>query len=249
MSNNENQVYNSKILLRPSSLSELFDNPLLWYNKNIANSVVFNGNEATVLGTLLHQKIENYYQGIKDNQDTIHDYINEKVLQGISIDEWELLDNLDEMFEVWKSSYNENFAKPTKLEHNFTVEPKDSIIYLQGTVDAIEGDTIIDWKTTSKKKSSIGDYWLQLYMYAYLARSNGVDVNNVRVCYIQKGKVTPSGKPSPAQCYWYEEPIDENKMKLLIDNLKIVSKKIRFSLDNPDLVELLWNNNLVTWRQ
>ena len=60
MSNNENQVYNTKILLRPSSLSELFDNPLLWYNKNIANSVVFNGNEATVLGTLLHQKIENY---------------------------------------------------------------------------------------------------------------------------------------------------------------------------------------------
>ena len=41
----------NKFVLRPSSLTELSDNPFLWYKKHILNESTFNGNHNTVLGT------------------------------------------------------------------------------------------------------------------------------------------------------------------------------------------------------
>lgn len=237
-----------KFILRPSSLTELSDNPFLWYKKHILNQSTFNGNHNTVLGTLLHARIENIYNGLETNQDDEFAYL--ELHKDVITDSWLLLAELDDLWNAWLEDYYPNNPAPTQTEFNISFEPIEGILF-QGTVDAlISNDTIVDWKSTTKTKSSIGDYWMQLYMYAIIARANGYNINKIRVVYIQKkGNLTKNGKQSAAKSYFYEEEIDENKMNQYKEWLKMQLKKINIAIKDEEMGKLLFTENLLSFRK
>jgi hypothetical protein len=237
------EVEEGEVLLSPSSLSQMFDNPYAWYKTYILKEKSFNGNDNTYLGSLLHNRIENYYLGSRNggytpNKDDEVAYLD----SNNAIDSWGIMEALEPMYNTWVEQYGKKFPKPNELELTLTYKPTDGFV-LGGSIDAIVGNTVVDWKTSAKSKSSLADYKMQLYIYAYIARKNGFDINHVCVVNIVKPTVKGEVKVNVLT-----EPIDEDYMTELLRLIRIKVKAIRMAKNMPDLVDVLWQNNPFSFR-
>jgi hypothetical protein len=165
------EVEEGEVLLSPSSLSQMFDNPMAWYKTYILKEKSFNGNDNTYLGSLLHNRIENYYLSSRNggyipNKDEEVAYLD----SNNAIDSWKIMEALETMYNTWIELYAKKFPKPDLLEQQFKYSPTPGIV-IGGSVDAIVGNILIDWKSSSKSKSSLSEYKLQLYAYSFIINS------------------------------------------------------------------------------
>ena len=222
-----------KIRLSPSSISNMFRNSGDWYQESILKKNPFSGNTASRLGSIIHNRIELFYQGKTHDKQIEEDWLAKEE----ESDMWAITEVVDDMFEQWVEQFGKLHPKPEHLEKFMSFEPMEDIV-VSGSCDAIFGDTITDWKTSKAKKSSIGAYMYQLYIYAWLARKEGMEINNIQVVYIMQPTKTMKSRIEICK-----EPICEERMTWLLSRLKLESELLLECRDNPSLVEKYYRSN------
>ena len=80
------------------------------------------------------------------------------------------MESLEPMYRAWIEQYGTASKTPEIIESSYQYSPIDGVVF-GGTVDAIQGDTLIDWKSSSKSKSSLSDYRMQMYCYYFIINS------------------------------------------------------------------------------
>jgi len=229
------EVGEGELLLSPSSHSQLLDNGLAWYNNRILKLSSFTGNNDTYIGDLVHNRIHGYYLGDKIDKALESAYLNDK---GI-INQWDMIECVDFMFNEWVKCFGSIHQKPTKLEFACTRSPAKGLV-TGGSIDAIIGSTVVDWKTSRTAISSCEKYRPQLYSYAWILRGMGYEIDKIAVVNITKykaaweetkivdgvTKVIKHKEKLPAVKY-IEEPIDEDYMERFV----VIQTKIYYLKD------------------
>ena len=231
-------IKEGEILISPSSIAQMFDNSGAWYKSYILGEKTFSGNDNTYLGSLIHNRIELYYLGEPIDKELEIAYLD----SSNALDSWKIIEQLEPMHKTWVEQYGKVNKKPNELEIALQYSPIEGYV-IGGSIDAIIGDTICDWKTSSKSKSSLSDYRMQLYAYAFIARKNGFTINNIQVVNIVK----PTTK-GEVKVNVLVEPIDEEYMKSFLSSLQLQVKRIQLAKDKPELAELLFVDNPYSYR-
>ena len=212
--------------ISPSSVAKFNDKKWEWYQECVLGNKTFLGNTASVLGTCVHRVAESYIQLGKASQ---------FVPMGQA-----LID------------YLRVFGIPERSEETIITELEGGV-YVGGTADAVIGDTLIDFKTTSKTSIEEGyipnNYKWQLLTYAYIYRKLGVDINRVRIVWITNnivGRISEkTGKPLkdyPAQVIPCTHCITDEDMKFIEDYLKLIAETYLASKKYPELTYLLYSD-------
>lgn len=236
-------------IISPSSLAKRIQNPNIWYQDFCGtNPNPFNGNLATIKGSLVHASIEAYFLNSTIEVSHIQDWLKEKSLYIPEIigKEHDIIKNAEDAMNIFVKKYPEAYSRnPEYLEKYLEVKLTDDIM-LAGTIDGIiknddghDTYTIIDWKTSSFFKKNFGDYGGQLYSYVKMARLNGINVTRIAIGYI----VNPT-KTIQHRVKFVDEPVDENKLceiEILIDN---TVKAVDIVESNPEVSsEILFPSN------
>lgn len=228
---NEGTIKENQIRISPSGINDLIGHFPYWFKSRVLKQPYEYGKpDARVRGTILHALIESYYG--KHTEDYVMSQVPEYLEKMGITDSWQMMNDIDLMFNAWKEEFGSKH-KPDSMEQWLEFEPNDRII-ISGTYDALFGDTVTDWKTGSKKKSNIDSYKNQLYLYTWLLRKQGKEVNNIQVCFIQ----TPL-KSGAVNIVVMKEPIDEDYMTSLISSIQVCSKNAVKAMDNQDIKEFL----------
>ena len=237
------QVEEGEILISPSSIAQMFDNSGAWYKSYILGEKSFSGNDNTYLGSLLHNRIEEYYLKRDNGQVKIDKELESAYLASSNaLDSWKIMEQLEPMYKQWIEQYGTASKTPNELELALQYSPIDGIV-LGGSIDAIIGDTVNDWKSSSKSKTSLADYKMQLYCYAFIARKNGFKINNIQVVNIVKPTVKGEVKVNVLK-----EPIDEEYMSWFLGQLQLQVKRIKLAKEKPEYASLLFVDNPYSYR-
>jgi hypothetical protein len=230
-----------KIRISPSSFFMLFDNPAKWYKQTIGISKV-TSNTNMVLGTLIHNRIERFFLSLGIDYQEEADYID-KFNSNVDVDAWEISAMLEPTWQVILDYFSTLDELPVENERQLTYEPIDSIAYISGTFDYRYKNTIGDYKTSNSKQSGIKTHHkLQLLVYAYLLRREGIEIENIEVTYIVKPKQLKT-KYNPAIVQTYRENIVQEDMDFIINQLKNLTKRLDMCQKDSSLIELFFYTN------
>lgn len=231
----------NKIRISPSSFYLLFDNPAKWYKQTVLKQKD-SPNTNMVLGTLLHNRIERTFSGLPVDETIEEEYIN-LFNENVEVNAWDIYEQLNPMWNT-VSEHLLTIEKPIEFEKQLVYEPvNNQDVFISGTFDYRTNDTIGDYKTTSTSMSGIKTHHkLQLLLYAYMLRKNGINIENIEVTYIVKPKQLKT-KFKDCVVQVYREPIVEDDMKYVLTHVKNLSTKISMCKTNPELVDLFFYNN------
>ena len=236
--------------ISPSSVAKFNDKKWEWYQENILGNKQFLGNTASVLGTCVHRVAESYIQLGKVDKSEIYAYID-SMKDNPDVDRDYVASQFGPMGEAL-IDYLRVFGIPERSEETIITELEGGV-YVGGTADAVIGDTLIDFKTTSKTSIEEGyipnNYKWQLLTYAYIYRKLGVDINRVRIVWITNnivGRISEkTGKPLkdyPAQVIPCTHCITDEDMKFIEDYLKLIAETYLASKKYPELTYLLYSD-------
>ena len=124
--------------------------------------------------------------------------------------------------------------------------------WASGSIDAIKGDMIIDYKTTSEKspKSYIPmNYKYQLLTYAWICSKNNIPIDRISIIWVTNNEVgrisEVTGKPLkdyPAQAVQVTEQITKADIDFIESILTMIASTVQASKDQPDLTWLLFKD-------
>ena len=256
----DNLIPEGKIKISPSMISQFFSDKALWYHKTILQDTANYPNYFTVLGTAIHRIAEQFiktseidYQEVYDYIDAIeiYDTTNPSDIEPISEEEKARLRIQIKPMSEALLGHMQYYGTPTISEMTL-VEQISPNVYLAGTVDAILGNTLIDFKTTSAKtpKTYIPDnYKWQLLTYAWLCRKNNIDIQKVAILWITQADVNRVSektgkklKDYPATCALVEHIITEQDMVIIEKALNLIKQTCEVSLKQPQLTPLLFSD-------
>lgn len=226
-----------KFIISPSQIYKFFECPKVWYLENIKKEPSeFKGNTSTVMGTICHYIYEQIAKGnMNINREEINaqleDYLNEH--PEIPADRSAIQINypLVAMEVVNKYVIPHKTGGILRMEDKVSAKLTDGI-YLAGTCDRLEGDTIVDYKNVSVKPNENEipfHYKIQLLAYAYIYRKMGYVINNIRIVY----GVKPT-KTIPARCIVVTEVIDYPMEKMMTDTLNLIAETIKHHEEKPE---------------
>ena len=230
------------IIISPSGITKSMENPGLWYlDATGTNPNPFSGNSNTVLGTLVHEKVQRYYQNEPQTSlESILEYLDHqsRFIPEIALEMDSIAQEAEDMFQAFLSS-DDKPKKLTSVEENIYMEPKDGMMF-GGTLDGFFGKTVVDWKTTKQLKSNIGDYVWQLACYVILKRAMGVEVTQWAIGYFVRRT-----KTIPTRFVFVQEPVNENIVKTLEMHLLSLSSRLLLSKKDSSLTPLLFPHSYV----
>lgn len=263
--------------ISPSKLSKFITQPWNWYRTEVLGEVLFQYSTSTVLGTIIHYFAECYTKGIPvaTCMDNITQYLyklslnqteptylaylqleTEERLEFLvdlsypdEIDISYILANFRPMGRVLVSHLRLN-GKPTKSEELISAEIMNNI-WICGSYDAVQGDRLIDYKTTSSltAPTSISfDYKLQLLAYAYALRQNNIHISTITIKFIthhQVDRLGANGKPLkdyPSTVTSVSESITEKDYEYIEGILRLVAETINLDKQHPEYRHILWKD-------
>jgi hypothetical protein len=227
------------MVISPSGLRNLYDNPMMWKKNVIDKEKTFFGNANTVFGTLVHLYAQLYYEG-KLNKDMSmpKDYIeaslrNEKDVSISDID----LDYLQLVCSVFRQEYLELNPTPDEIEGYIEYDISNDI-KIAGSYDALVKNkdgtyTVIDYKTSNRSVTDINAYALQMSVYATLLQINrGIVVSTIRAVVIVKNK-------APKVIVLEAKP----NIKFANRSISLAIKKIEIATQHPEIIDMLFTEN------
>ena len=231
--------------ISPSQINNFFAYPKVWYEDNMLDEEkAFQGNTATVTGTIAHH----IYKSVTEKITVTREDINKQLLEyhlmkpELELDVNQIMTDYPLIASVVVNDYTiPHDAKNTliKCEHNVIGKVSEGI-YVGGSTDRIEGDCIVDYKTVAKLPNQDKipfNYKIQLLAYAYAARKMGFEINRIRIVY----GVKPTIK-MPARCIVVTEEIDFTADKLINGTLQLIGETVLMAKNNPSLVHLLFKS-------
>ena len=242
--NNGEDITKGAFRISASQISKFFDRTSEWYHEHLLGEKSFTGNTATELGTVVHAGIEMFINAGDVDWEALYNYI-------MSIDDPEIdKDHIASQYEIMIST-----ALPAVQRMNISEAEKFVFheilpgIGAGGSIDAIAGDSIIDWKTTSSKNpptSFSRHYWFQQMTYAWVLRQQGIKIHFIRLGYIttsDMGRVSEkTGKPLkdyPSTFSVVVEEVTEEGLELIGSCLKLIAESIQAWNDQPEIRHLL----------
>lgn len=227
-----------------SQVSKFFDRTSEWYHENLLGEKEFTGSTATVLGTAVHAGIEMFVTEGAVDYEAITDFVLSHT--DPEIDKDHILSQIEPMIET-ALPYVESHM-PEEVE-KFVFHEILPGIGAGGSIDALRGDTIMDWKTTSAKtppNKFSRNYWFQQMTYAWVLKQKGIDINFLKLVYITQSETgrfsEKTGKPLkdyPSQVSVVTEEVTEEKLDLIESCLKIVAESVDVWNKQPELRHLL----------
>lgn len=242
--NNGEDITNGAFRIGASQVSKFFDYTSQWYHEHMLGEEGFTGSTATELGTVVHAGIEMFVDNGEIEWNNLEDYINS--LSDPDIDKERILSQYEPMIEVALPFVAANM--PDEVE-KFVFHEILPGVGAGGSIDAIRGDTIIDWKTTSAKTPPTKfsrNYWFQQMTYAWVLKQQGIDINFLKLVFItqnETGRVSEkTGKPLkdyPSTVSVVTEPVTEENLELIGSCLKLIAESVQAWKDNPEIRYLL----------
>lgn len=241
----------NKITFSGSNLNNYFYNPKLFWDR-VFDREVFSNTTSTCLGTIIHYCANKYLETGQVSKDIVNDYLLE---QNDDVDKDFIINHYLDMGNALFDYLDKHNISNLQFKSEYALEKEVSKYgVLTGTIDLIYGDTLVDFKTTSKL-SDISvlpmNYIRQLQAYYYLCRTNNIDIRNAKIVYItipRVGEVSPNtGKPlKDYPCRIYEMPIDNGLLDMnVIDTyLKHIGECIDFIKENPQYEKLITRENI-----
>ena len=230
-------ILENKKRISPSSLTKLFDNPSKWYDEAIKGNKTFHGNTKTVIGNIIHGRIHKYYDG-KEPIDIEEEFeMVERYRDNPDVDGQIVHKEVERIWDMIRLTYLEKYPKPDKMEEGILYEIPDSNYFIGGSYDALEGKTIIDFKTTTTtpKKINVG-HRLQLLTYSLILALNGFRPNKMRVVYIVRLKKEP-------KVIVLEEDITDRDYEYIKVNIKNIVRRLEMVDEDNSLLDLLFAPN------
>lgn len=230
-----------------SQVSKFFDSTTSWYRENLLGEEGFTGNTASTLGTIVHAGIEMYidtgevdWEAIDAHLDTITDP---------EIDVNHIYSQYEVMISTAIDYIQTNFSSNTIKAEQFVFHEILPGIGAGGSIDALRGDTIIDWKTTGAKTPPTRfsrNYWFQQMTYAWVLKQQGIDIRYLKLVFITKnetGRVSEkTGKPLkdyPSTCTVVTEEVTDENLDLIGSCLKLVAESVQTWEKDPSIRHLL----------
>ena len=176
-----------RIKISPSGFSNLQGNRGAWYKNNILKSGEFRGNTNTVVGTIIHGRIENYFNGVPTNTEEEQSYI-ESHSEVPEVDAWKVDEDVERLWELLKLELP-TWEKPDKQEQEVRLDIPNSNYTIAGTYDYLKGTILGDLKTSSSAPKKIKvSHCIQLALYTLCCRAMGTQITHWEVTYIVKTK-------------------------------------------------------------
>jgi hypothetical protein len=242
--NNGEDITNGAFRISASQLSKFFDRTSEWYHENLLGEEGFTGNTATYLGTVVHAGIEMFVREGDVNWEELNNYVMS--IDHPEVDMYHVLSQYEPMISAVLPFVEEN--KPTEVE-KFIFHEILPGIGVGGSIDALRGDTIMDWKTTGAKTPPTRfsrNYWFQQMTYAWVLKQQGIDIRYLKLVYItqnETGRVSEkTGKPLkdyPSQISVVTEEVTQDSLDLIGSCLQLVAESVQTWNDNPELRHLL----------
>ena len=231
--------------ISPSQISNFFSLPKVWYEDNmLGGEKAFQGNTATVTGTIAHH----IYKSVTLGESITREEINKQLMEYVQLKPELDIDTNQVMvdYPLVTGEVVNSYVIPhdkqgglLKVEEQVLAKVMPGI-YVGGTYDRLEGDCIVDYKNVGKKpdENTIPfNYKIQLLAYAFALRQTGHVVNRIRLVY----GVKPTVK-IPARCIVVTEQIDYVAEKLISDTLKLIGESVLAVLENPSLTYLIFKS-------
>ena len=222
--------------ISPSGISRFFEYPPLWYQDNFTGEQSFTGNTASELGTIIHAIAEAVANNETTTREEIQAYLD--TIDNADIDKDEILRAYPEMASVLVNQYLLKNI-PDKTEQQTICNLGDNIL-IGGTYDAIQGTTLIDYKTTSKKpniESMPWNYKTQLLSYCYSLRAEGITIDRIRLVWVVKAT-----KTLPVRLFVVNHMITQQDWKDIEDVLKIMKDTILLGKEKPEYLHILYKS-------
>lgn len=227
------------MVISPSGLRNLYDNPMMWKKNVILKEKTFFGNSNTVFGTLVHQYAEEYYAGRLNKDMSMPKNVIEAVLRNekdVSISDIDL-DYLSLVCSVFRQEYLEMNPTPDEVEGYIEYDISDDI-KVAGSYDALVKNkdgtyTVVDYKTSNKSVSDINQYALQMSVYATLLQINrDIVVSTIRAVVIVKNK-------APKIIVLEAKPNIEFANK----SISLAIGKIELATQYPEIIDMIFTEN------
>ena len=252
---NKIQDKSARYNISPSSIASWFENPKYWYLSNIKKEVMFTDNTNTVFGTILHYAAEKYYditEG-KYSKTKLYDVVLGYLTtfnNNADVDEWWIRDNLDSHIAVL-FEFLSTRDKPKLMEYPTGFKPRDNF-FIGGTVDAVNGTTVTDYKTCSSFAKEIKiHHKFQLLLYAEALNRNGIDIDTIEIVQIKRGDIKGKVSEKTGKIIGIKKPeIKSIKQKITDDDRAWLKHHMRVLLDtlevydkHPELAAVLFREN------
>lgn len=249
-------------VLSPSSISKFYDNAADWWlDRN--GKTTFDGNTATVLGNAIHGAIDAFWEDEVVTEEDVTNWVHARYSRQMDemltktyygkeitfpkVDLEVILQNFMPMFVEWQNQYASKYPKPDFRERAIKVVMQENII-LAGKLDGFEIDrkVVIDYKTCNSKpkdEKMTDAHRIQVLEYAFGLISEGIDVESVRIVYIQR----PT-KKLPARIWICEEEITDEMLFKAVAVTENMKKSINAVQKHPELEDVIFReNHLSTW--
>jgi hypothetical protein len=225
-----------KTKISPSSFCSFYENPNHWFETQIKKNNTFKGNTATVLGTLIHYRLECLWkkEPIDEDEELRYLALYENVAD---VNEWDVTDKLKSIWSTLERDFKQ-LPIPDYIEEPIVYEIPNSEYHISGTFDFRFKDGVLgDIKTVSQSVKNIKvSHRIQLLIYALaLKMSQGVDVSSIRVIYIVKTK-TP-------KLIVLEEPITDGDIDWIKQEIKNMIQRLELCKNDESMIELMFPNN------
>ena len=230
--------------ISPSAISKFFEYPVNWYKEHILGESGFTGSTSSVLGTSCHYVAEQY--ALSQINGTPLDTEQLKATINADLD---ALDNPDINIDEIKSLYPDMATTlvqeyvsrniPTHVEHAVCAE-YDHGIYVAGSIDAIQGTTIVDYKTTATKPRTDSipwHYYIQLMAYAWACKKQGITIDRIRIVWVCR----PTKTLGP-RVFVVNQQISSADWQAIDDVLRIMTDSILLHEAQPELDYLVFKS-------
>lgn len=225
-----------KIRIGASSFPLFYENPKSFYKNQILKQNNFRGNTNTVIGSLIHSRIEHYWQGIPHNEDDEFNYVTQyKDLP--EVNEWEVYNQVDKIWEMLQTEII-GIPKPSEIEVPVLFEiPNSDKYFIGGSYDYLRGNVIGDLKTTSTSQKSIKvSHRQQILFYELCRRLDGKPkCDTMEVIYIVKTKAP--------KLIVLQEPITDDDILYIKTEIKNMITRLELVDNNPDLLDVIFFHN------
>ena len=203
-----------------TTINDASARPHLWFRQQFMNEDKFEGNNASIRGTIVHYLAQQYVINSKVDQDDyseISKYLNKEterieLLDIEPIDMSHIVETYPDMWVAAREWIDNN--KPDQAEFYVSTNLSENVL-VQGQVDytrtfkehelepdnmyqPVVGSTIVgDYKTFGEKamkKSIEYPHLLQAYVYAYCMKENGENIGGIEITYIKDKQGGEPGK-------------------------------------------------------
>lgn len=143
------------------------------------------------------------------------------------------------------------------MNHKISKQEYELLIskgYKDHTVRRLSDGMIVDYKTynsATEPKSIPFDYKIQTLAYAWIYRQMGIEINRIRLVYVNRPIDTrsisektgkPIGKVTPPRVTVLTEVITPDDWELIDNTLKLIAETVQYVRQHPDTAHLLFKS-------